>query len=93
MQRDGEVFRTVANLRLPPEFAVVRRTHPCRGDRCQRYRASRLKGRLIHIPNLRQIGNTAQSGHRTGSRPRTALSVPLPREENDNRRYSAIATR
>ena len=80
MQRDGDVFRTVANFGFPPELVQWSIEHPLPGDRASATGRAALKGRPIHIPDVLADPEYGASGHQQAAGHRTTLAVPLLRE-------------
>jgi GAF domain-containing protein len=80
MQRDGDVFRTVANFGFPPELVQWSAEHPLPGDRASATGRAAGEGRAIHIPDVQADPEYGASGHQQAAGYRTALAVPLLRE-------------
>jgi GAF domain-containing protein len=80
MQRDGDVFRTVANFGFPPELVQWSAEHPLPGDRASATGRAAREGRAIHIPDVQADPEYGASGHQQAAGYRTALAVPLLRE-------------
>ena len=80
MQRDGDVFRTVANFGFPPELVQWSTEHPLPGDRASATGRAALEGRPIHIPDVLADPEYGASGHQQAAGHRTTLAVPLLRE-------------
>ena len=80
MQRDGDVFRTVANFGFPPELVEWSAEHPLPGDRASATGRAALEGRAIHIPDVLADAEYRASGHQQAAGHRTTLAVPLLRE-------------
>jgi GAF domain-containing protein len=79
MQRDGDVFRTVANFGFPPELVQWSAAHPLQGDRASATGRAALEGRAIHIPDVLADPEYGASGHQQAAGHRTTLAVPLLR--------------
>ena len=80
MQRDGDVFRTVANFGFPPELMEWSAEHPLPGDRASATGRAALERRAIHIPDVLADPEYGASGHQQEAGYRTTLAVPLLRE-------------
>src|SRR6476469_9131734 len=80
MQRDGDVFRTVANFGFPPELTEWSAEHPLPGDRASATGRAALERRAIHIPDVLADPEYGASGHQQEAGYRTTLAVPLLRE-------------
>ena len=80
MQRDGNVFRTVANFGFPPELMEWSAEHPLPGDRASATGRAALERRAIHIPDVLADPEYGASGHQQEAGYRTTLAVPLLRE-------------
>jgi GAF domain-containing protein len=80
MQRDGDVFRTVANFGFSPELVQFAAEHPLPGDRASATGRAALEGRAIHIPDVLADPEYGASGHQQAAGHRTTLTVPLLRE-------------
>jgi GAF domain-containing protein len=80
MQRDGDVFRTVANFGFPPELMEWSAEHPLPGDRASATGRAALERRAIHIPDVLADPEYGASGHQQQAGYRTTLAVPLLRE-------------
>jgi two-component system NtrC family sensor kinase len=79
MQRDREVFRTVANCGFPPELVKYTAEHPLLSDRASATGRAVLEGRAIHIPDVLADPEYRLEGYQAFGY-RTALGVPLLRE-------------
>jgi class 3 adenylate cyclase len=80
MQRDGDVFRTVANFGFSPELVQFAAEHPLPRDRASATGRAALEGRAIHIPDVLADPEYGASGHQQAAGHRTTLTVPLLRE-------------
>ena len=80
MQRDGEVFRTLAYFGFSPEAVKCGAEHPLPGDRASPTGRAALEGRAIHIPDVLADPEYLASGHQQAAGHRTVLTVPLLRE-------------
>jgi GAF domain-containing protein len=79
-QRDGDVFRTVANFGFPPELVQWSAEHPLPGDRASATGRAALEGRAIHIPDVLADPEYRASEWQQAAGYRTTLAVPLLRE-------------
>ena len=80
MQRDGDVYRLVANYGFPAERAQYTAEHPVRPDRGSVTGRAAIEGRCIHIPDVTTDPEYRAAGHQQAGGYRTALGVPLLRE-------------
>ena len=80
MQRDGDVYRLVANYGFPAERAQYTAEHPVRPDRGSVTGRAAIEGRCIHIPDVTTDPEYRAAGHPLAGGYRTALGVPLLRE-------------
>jgi GAF domain len=80
MQRDGDVYRTVAHFGFAPELVQWSAEHPLPGDRASATGRAALEGRPIHIPDVLADPEYGASGHQRAAGHRTTLAVPLLRE-------------
>ena len=81
MQRDGEVFRTLAYFGFSPQVVKYGAEHPLPGDRASATGRAALEGRAIHIPDVLADPEYRAAGHQQAAGYRTALAVPLLRDE------------
>ncbi len=79
-QREGDVFRTVANFGFPAELVQWSDRNRLPGDRASATGRAALEGRPIHIPDVLADPEYRASGHQRAAAYRTALAVPLLRE-------------
>jgi two-component system, NtrC family, sensor kinase len=84
MQRDGEVFWTLANYGFSHEMTQYVREHPLPGNRATATGRAALEGRAIHIPDVLTDPEYLAAGFQQVIGYRTALAVPLMREETAN---------
>ena len=80
MQRDGDVYRTVAHFGFPPELVQWSAEHPLPGDRASATGRAALEGRAIHIFDVLADPEYGATGHQQAAGHRTTLAVPLLRE-------------
>jgi GAF domain-containing protein len=80
MQRDCDVYRTVAHFGFPPELVQWSVEHPLPGDRASATGRAALEGRPIHIPDVLADPEYGASGHQEAAGHRTTLAMPLLRE-------------
>jgi GAF domain-containing protein len=80
MQRDGDVFRTLAYFGFSPAAVKYGAEHPLPGDRASATGRAALERRAIHIPDVLADPEYLASGHQQAAGHRTALTVPLLRE-------------
>jgi signal transduction histidine kinase len=79
-QRDGELFRLVANHGCSPEFEAFAKQHPIAPGRGTLIGRAALEGKTVHIPDvLADPEYTYTEGQKVGGY-RTNLGVPLLRE-------------
>ena len=77
MQRDGEVYWTVALYGMSPEAVQYAKEHPLPGNRASAVGRAALEGRVIHIPDVLTDPEYRATGYQQTAGYRTALAVPL----------------
>jgi two-component system, NtrC family, sensor kinase len=81
MQRDGEVYWTVALYGMSPEAAQYVAEHPLPADRGSATGRAALEGRAIHVLDVLADPEYRATGYQQAGTYRTALAVPLLRGE------------
>ena len=79
-QRDGDLYRLVANYGISPEAEQYEAEHPVRLDRGSVTGRAALEGRAIHIPDVLVDPEYRATGYQAVFGYRTMLGVPLLRE-------------
>src|SRR5262245_15015024 len=79
-QRDGELYRVVANHGWSREFEAWVREHPLSSSRGSRTGRAALDGRPIHMPDVLADPEYTTTEHQRRGGYRTALAIPMLRQ-------------
>ena len=80
MQRDGDVYRMIANHAFSPEVVQYTKEHPLPGNRASAIGRAAVEGRAVHIADVLADPEYRATGHQQATGYRTALAVPLLRD-------------